>query len=280
MKKTVFNTAVFTLLMATGTFAQTKGDGSSELSTIDFAAPTCANMNDGWITITPNENSGPQTILWNTNETTMSLNGLSSGTYIYTLTNTFGQSLTDTIVLSAPAMVNLDATVVNPTSNSAQNGSIIISDLSGSNFSYNWSTSNGSGLDVSTLDQTSLGVGSYKLIAENENGCTTTKEFNLVASTPLINDPVNGISGSISGINNQHKEILVGSSPFKGKAHIMAGNEAKEVEIYNQKGEKMNVPVLMENKDIPQLVDLEAGYYVVVVHFTDGTRETRNLKVD
>lgn len=279
MKNSLLNTTLFSLLITTGAMAQSKGDGNY-LSTMEFASPTCSNVNNGWITISTHPDAGPQSILWNTNDTTMSISNLSAGTYIFTLTNTFGQSITDTIVLNAPPAIELQATIINPTSASAQNGSIIPSDLTLSSYNYNWSTSNGSGLDLNSFEQTSLGAGTYKLMVENSFGCIETKEFTLVPTTPVYNNPATGISGSAGiYINNQHHNLLAGSSPFKGKAHITTGEDTESVEIYNQRGEQIRIPKLEMNNSL-QTIDLESGKYIVRFNLNDGTKESRNLVVE
>jgi hypothetical protein len=278
MKKSVLNTALFSLFITTGAIAQYKGD--NYLTTMDSNGPTCSNTNNGWITINTNPDAGPQTILWNTNDTTMSLSNLGPGTYTFTLTNSFGQSVTDSIVLAAPPTLDIQAEIVNPTSSTAQNGSIILSNVMGTGYSYNWATSNGTGLDVNSFDQLSLGIGSYKLMVENAAGCITTRDFNLIATTPVYNNPATGISGT-GGIyiNNQNHNILAGSSPFKGKAHITTGADTESVEIYNQRGEQVKINGLEMNNSL-QTVDLESGIYIVKFNFLDGTKQSRTLMVD
>lgn len=278
MKKSILNTAVLSLFGATTIFAQTKGDGNL-LTTIEVFAPTCSNNNNGYIHINTNPEAGPQTIIWNNNANTMALDNLSVGTYIYTLTNSYGQSITDTIVLTAPNPVQIDATIVNPTSGSLQNGSITINNLNSSNCTFHWSSQNGAGLNTNSLDQNALGVGTYKLIAGLNDACVSVKEFTLTATPAVLSTPATGVSGSQIMINNQHHNILAGSSPFKGKAHITTGEGTESVEIYNQRGEQIRIPELEMNNSV-QTIDLESGSYIVRFNLLDGTKESRHLIVE
>lgn len=278
MKKFLSSTTLFSLLSVSASFSQNNADNFLTLK--EFQSPTCYNTNDGWITLGTNPAAGAQSIVWNTNDTTMSLTNLGAGTYIYTLTNAYGQSITDSIVLTNPTALDIQAEVINPTSSTSQNGSIVVSNLMGTEFSYNWTTLNGSGLDLNSLDQSTLGVGKYKLLIENGLGCSAIRIFDLLVTAPVLNDPATVISGS-SGIfiNNQNHNLLAGSSPLKGKAHITTGEDTESVEIYNQRGEKIRVPELEMNNSI-QTIDLESGNYIVRFNLLDGTKESRQLLVE
>ena len=49
----------------------------------------------------------------------------------------------------------------------------------GASYSYNWSTTNGSGLDNSAEDQTGLSAGTYTVVVTDSNNCSETKVYKL-----------------------------------------------------------------------------------------------------
>lgn len=277
MKNATLKTTALMLLISSGLMAQSKGESNS-LSTVSFGNPTCSNTSDGWITINTNPNSGPQSILWSTGQTNMSLNNLTGGTYVFTITDNAGNTITDSVVLNTPSPIEYNQVITNPSNSLAQNGSIIITDLMSSGFTYSWTTSDGEGLDPNTINQTELGVGTYTFVTQSEGGCTLTKEFKLLSENALMDFN----SGSVSKPNKtlvSHKN-LIGSSPFKGKVHIKLNEETTSIQLYNQFGLSVEIPELSnENKEL-QLITMDPGYYIAVFHLENGNTESKCFKID
>ncbi|MDC0378688.1 hypothetical protein OAM76_05745 [Flavobacteriaceae bacterium] len=100
-------------------------------------------------------------------------------------------------------------TITNVTSNGANDGAIDVTVTGGtSNYTYAWTTSDGSGLVASDADQTGLGPGTYNLTVTDANGCDLTKTFTLIelSDLPIIENffiylPFNG-SVNDESINN------------------------------------------------------------------------------
>ena len=52
--------------------------------------------------------------------------------------------------------------------------------ISGTDYDYTWSTTNGTNLDLKSKDQSKLGPGDYTVIVEDENGCTIEDTFTII----------------------------------------------------------------------------------------------------
>jgi hypothetical protein len=112
---------------------------------------------------------------------------LSAGTYNLTVTDDNLCTATTSIILSEPEAINLDnSSNINPECNGSSDGSIDITIGGGTivtDYTYNWSTSDGSGLVADTQDQTSLSAGTYDVTVTDDNLCASVFEI-------LLDDPV------------------------------------------------------------------------------------------
>jgi hypothetical protein len=61
----------------------------------------------------------------------------------------------------------------------------------GAPFTYSWSTSNGSGLNASSEDQTGLTAGTYTVTVTDDNGCMKTASVTLEYENMLPVAPIN-----------------------------------------------------------------------------------------
>ena len=156
---------------------------------------SCFGANDGTIDITPSGGSGNYTYSWSTQNGTQPVNGqqdqsgLGPGVYTLTLADSNSCSISQTFTLAQPDDISVSAVISNyngfEISNAgASNGSINITAVggflsTGDLYSYNWSTTNGSGLDNSSEDQSGLSAGTYTVVVTDSNNCTETKVYKL-----------------------------------------------------------------------------------------------------
>ena len=133
---------------------------------------SCFGANDGTIDITPSGGSGNYTYSWSTQNGTQPVNGqqdqsgLGPGVYTLTLADSNSCSISQTFTLAQPDDISVSAVISNYngfeiSTAGASNGSINITAVggflsTGSSYSFNWSTTNGSGLDNSAEDQSGL----------------------------------------------------------------------------------------------------------------------------
>ncbi|GAB4277888.1 MAG: hypothetical protein Kow0068_01230 [Marinilabiliales bacterium] len=86
----------------------------------------------------------------------------------------------------SPAIV-LGSTVTDVTCNGGNDGAIDLSVTNGlSPYTYDWATSDGSGLTPGVEDQTGLSQGTYNVTVTDINGCTATDAISIT----YLNDPV------------------------------------------------------------------------------------------
>ena len=156
---------------------------------------SCFGANDGTINITPSGGSGNYTYSWSTQNGTQLVNGqqdqsgLGPGAYTLTLADSNSCSISQTFTLAQPDDISVSAVISNYngfeiSTAGASNGSINITAVggflsTGASYSYNWSTTNGSGLDNSAEDQSGLSAGTYTVVVTDSNNCTETKVYKL-----------------------------------------------------------------------------------------------------
>ncbi|MDB9966882.1 hypothetical protein OAD44_01575, partial [Flavobacteriaceae bacterium] len=156
---------------------------------------SCFGANDGTIDITPSGGSGSYTYSWSTQNGTQLVNGqqdqsgLGPGVYTLTLADSNDCSISQTFTLVQPDDISVSAVISNYngfeiSTAGASNGSINITAVggflsTGASYSYNWSTTNGSGLDNSAEDQSGLSAGTYTVVVTDSNDCEEIKVYKL-----------------------------------------------------------------------------------------------------
>ena len=165
---------------------------------------TCYGDNSGSITITAGGGTGVLTYTLNPGavetNTTGSFTGLVAGSYSVEVTDENLCSVTSSsFTITEPAVLSLTADDVNNvTCNGTNNGSILITVAGGTiatDYTYSWSTSDGSGITAGTQDQTALGAGTYSLTVTDDNACEITDEYTLTEpDTIVINKTLYDIS--------------------------------------------------------------------------------------
>ena len=152
---------------------------------------SCNGANDGYIRMNITGGSGIYSYLWvgpaGYTATTEDISGLKPGTYVATVTDINGCILMPVPVLTlqdpSPLVV---AYIPSDSSDGLHNidcadgtGSADVTVTGGSegNYSYEWSTTNGSGIVNGMQDQNALTAGTYQLIVTDINGCSQDAEI-------------------------------------------------------------------------------------------------------
>jgi len=156
----------------------------------DLSCHADSGSPDGAIEITANGGSGTYTYAWSTTDgsgldaTAEDQSGLGGGTYYVTVSDATGCSTVQEYVLAEPSAITMGSTIIQPNCD-GDNGSVwtAISGGQGSvptDYTYTWTTTDGSGLTDGTVHQQSLSAGTYFLTVMDSNGCSNTAEFTLV----------------------------------------------------------------------------------------------------
>ena len=141
----------------------------------------CKNGSDGAININVSGATGLVAYLWNTGATTANLSNIPTGTYSVTVTEGVCTSSIANLLIIEPATSVAAVPAVTATTCGNNNGTAALNATGGTGgFTYQWSPA-GSGASSSNL-----AAGSYTVTVKDANLCTTTKNFNITASTAPV----------------------------------------------------------------------------------------------
>ncbi|WP_052598631.1 T9SS type B sorting domain-containing protein [Aureispira sp. CCB-QB1] len=160
---------------------------------------SCNGANDGGVFITVTGGAPNYTYLWSNTATTEDITGLSGGSYIITVTDANGCTVSSGphVVTEAPALVITLDSIDNVSCNGANDGAVFITATGGTGgYTYAWSNT------ASSQNITGLGGGSYTVTVTDAAGCTAvsgphvvTEPTQLVATLDSINNvSCNGLS--------------------------------------------------------------------------------------
>lgn len=246
----------FTVAAAATTFP-----GGTEIS--------CLGAADGSVILTVNGGSAPFSALWNGPDgftsTATELTGLAAGTYSVTVTDALGCSAGTSITLSAPAPLDLQASLSSYNGGTsvscadATDGSIDLTVAGGvGGFLFAWT---GSGaLAATTEDVDGLGAGSYTVQVTDLNGCQAQAVYTLSAPVPL--------EASAIVINT----ICLGASTGSIDLTISGGTGP-----YTQ---AWSSGLGLFSSTAEDLQDLFAGVYTVNITDANGCTLQRSFNVD
>ncbi len=169
-------------------------------SATDLACNDASGSADGAIDITVSGGTGGYTYTWETTDGSGLVagaddqTGLTAGTYSLTVTDDNGCMQLDSYTLTQPNPVTIVGTTTDLDCNDASgvaNGAIDITAGGGQgtvegDYTYAWTTIDGSGLIAGDADQTGLSAGSYTVVVTDANGCTAQEIFDLTEPDPVV----------------------------------------------------------------------------------------------
>lgn len=168
-----------------------------------FAGPTlvtppiCFDSNTGSITVTPFGGVPPYTIDWSNGMTGSAINNLFAGNYIYTVTDSWGNTVIDEIFLPGPPPTVIQFSVTQPACPDDPSGTINVIAFGGTPpYSFEWTN----GVQGPVL----IGVpaGEYTVIVIDVVGCVSFHQVPLIAMDDVppniiaTQNPVVPLSGS------------------------------------------------------------------------------------
>ncbi len=158
-----------------------------------FSNITCYNMNDGVISInvtggTPFTTGEPYKYIWNTGDTTPTINDLSEGVYTVTITDANNCQTTFSKSLVPPNRLSLASSQITDASGyGIANGAITVEIIGGTGeYSYYWRDSNGTIIGSTATLTNLIGNTSYSLVVNDSNNCSFEKEFPVGEPDPLL----------------------------------------------------------------------------------------------
>ena len=191
---------------------------------------TCNGASDGIIDITVSGGTKDYSYLWSTNDGSgldsdvEDQSGLGPGTYKVVVTDANACTIEDNFNITQPFTLILTDKIKN-TCNGASDGSIDISVSGGTkDYSYLWSTNDGSGLDSDAEDQSGLTAGTYKVVLTDANGCKVEKSFTVIQPDSALSVTDSFTNISCNGVSDGSIDISV-SGGTKDYSYLWSTND-------------------------------------------------------
>lgn len=186
------------------------GGDPLQVDIVDFTNVLCNGGNNGSATAGAIGGVSPYSYSWSNGGTMATINNLTSGVYIVTVTDGTPSTATTSIVITQPnALVLQNPTITNVSCFGGNNGSIQASATGGVS-PYNFAWSNGSfGSTIS-----GLAAGMYTVTVTDDNACTKTATYQVTQPTAVVIELVELTHETCSGENDGSITISVsGGSP-------------------------------------------------------------------
>ena len=170
---------------------------------------SCNTANDGSTHTVVSGGVGSYTYAWSNGAITSDLSALAAGTYILTVTDGNGCSVSTPVVVTQPDVLTVTANPSGVACNGNADGTVTGSVVGGTApYTYQWS--NG----ATTADLTALSAGLYSVTVTDVNGCTATVSATVNVTNALV---INlGITNATCGDSNGAIDASVsgGSAPY------------------------------------------------------------------
>jgi len=154
---------------------------------------TCNAGVDGAIDLTVTGGTAPYTYLWSNAATTEDLTGLAAATYTVTITDAASATKVDSAIVTEPAGMTINISVLNPVSCDGNNDGILKTNVSGGagGYTYLWSNA------ITTSTNLNVGSGTYTVTVTDANSCTNTATYVLTAPAAIvITSAITNVSGN------------------------------------------------------------------------------------
>lgn len=217
------------LVAGTYTATVTDAQGCSTTVTATVAQPTslaatastltnvlCNGGHDGSINVNPSGGTAPYTYTWSTApvQSSATATGLTSGTYMVTVTDAHSCTTTAIAAVTEPTSLTATAnTISNALCNGINTGSVNVSPSGGTlPYTYSWST-----LPVQTAaTATGLTAGTYTATVTDAHGCTVTASSTVTQPSTLAATASTLTNVSCNGGNNGSVSVLAtgGTTPY------------------------------------------------------------------
>lgn len=181
----------------------------SVTNTVTPTPPSCNGGSNGSINLTLSNATAPYTYAWSNAATIEDITGLIAGNYSVVVTDSYGCTSTNTVTVSAPAVLSVSVTssgMICMGATTTMNGS----SSGGTNpYSYIWSTG------ATTQNITASAAGTYSIVVTDSKGCTASA-FTSLTQFPAPTVTLASTPGSCSTCTNGTASATVsgGVTPY------------------------------------------------------------------
>ena len=168
------------------TLTYTLSQPSAALTVVDSVAHlACYGDTAGFIGLTLSGGTAPYLVVWNTGDTATTLSNLSASTYVYSATDALGCAVTDTIVLTEPALLGLSLGAADNTCFGDSTGLAYVQVAGGvPPYAYSWN--HGATADTAT----GLTAGWYSVTVTDSLGCSKLDSIYVGQGIALLDSAV------------------------------------------------------------------------------------------
>ena len=153
--------------------------------TDNITRPTCADGDDGAITLTANQPNVTD-FAWSTGAMGPTITGLTAGDYTVTITNSNGCDLIETYTVPATDAITFDVSASATACAGDNNGSVTVANVAGPNagdFTIQWDAAAGS---QTTFSLTGLAPGTYTFVVTDAAGCEQAGSATIATPNALL----------------------------------------------------------------------------------------------
>ncbi len=191
---------------------------------------SCNGGSNATINTTPSGGVSPYSFNWGNSVITQNRTGLTSGSYVVTVTDANACSTSLTSAITQPAALTLTTTKTDVTCAGAATGTIDLSVTGGTtNYLYQWNN------NILTQDLSGVSAGTYSVIVTDANACIATTSATITQPTPITVSFTQtnvtcfgGSNGSITttatGGNGSYQFVWSNSGTAPSISNLTAGN--------------------------------------------------------
>jgi len=169
---------------------------------------SCYGLSDGSLSLNPINGAPPYNFKWGNGATTSGITNLAVGSYVVTITDSFGCRVPDVFSITQPTLITPVAVSGNVTCFGQKNGSINLSVTGGySPFSYAWND----GVDSQT--RAAVYAGGYTVTITDNHGCTALSGATVTQPTQLTLSMAASNPSCFGGSNGSVTVTASGGTP-------------------------------------------------------------------
>lgn len=223
------------------------------LANISLNQPNCFGESNGSISVEGVGGSQPFAFAWSNGGAGSSINNIAVGNYTITLTDQKGCTFSQTIALAQPPQLDVVSDGIQMPSCAGLENGFIQTEVSGGVGAYFFLWNTG----ATTPDLANIGNGTYGVTVTDDNGCTTTRQF----------DPINSPSLLSATINQTTPTFCIGRDENCLEVSVTGGMPPYDF-IWNTDEEGQS------------LCFLPSGFYEVTVEDNNGCQTTISTVID
>ncbi|PCH74196.1 MAG: hypothetical protein COB98_10175, partial [Flavobacteriaceae bacterium] len=225
----------------------------------------CNGASTGAITITVTNGTAPFDYLWSSTDGTglvtadKDQSGLTDGTYKVTVTDNLGCITSTSVTVTEPSALDVGLSQNPVACKSDSTGSINLTASGGVGpYSFAWTTSDGSGLNVTAEDQSGLTAGTYNVIVTDKNDC----EFR---TSKIVTEPTDVLSLIMSASDETTVDANDGTLSV-----IPSGGTVGSIVDYTYVWSQVSPFVVASSYSIQSPINVSPGTYEVLITDLNG----------